>query len=271
MVDAKDVERLVAVVLKSAKYGEICPELIRSVGARELGIRRSFKEAVKATKNKLHQVGGAYFEKPVDYVRALREVRHAAQAGDAVLREVCETLMGLHTSTKERVPILEEFYAETLGPLNAGSVLDLACGLNPLAIPWMPLAEGATYYACDIYRDMMAFVDAFLEIAGVAGEAAPCDLTRSVPRRRVDVALILKAVPCLEQLDKNFGVDLLEAVDAHHLLVSFPVHSLTGKSKGMVENYTARFHDLVRGRPWPVRRFEFESELAFLLTKEVGI
>ena len=35
-------------------------------------------------------------------------------------------------------------------------ILDLACGLNPLAAAWMPLAPGATYHAVDVYQDMVS-------------------------------------------------------------------------------------------------------------------
>ena len=82
------------------------------------------------------------------------------------------------------------------------------------------------------------------------------------------MALILKTIPCLEQLDKTAGLRLLETIQAEHILVSFPVHSLGGRSKGMVENYEARFHALVQGKRWAIQRFEFATELAFLVTKE---
>jgi 16S rRNA (guanine(1405)-N(7))-methyltransferase len=59
----------------------------------------------------------------------------------------------------------------------------------------------------------------------------------------------------------------LETIRADHLLVSFPVHSLGGRSKGMVENYEVRFRELVQDKPWSIQRFEFATELAFLVTR----
>jgi hypothetical protein len=35
----------------------------------------------------------------------------------------------------------------------------------------------------------------------------------------------------------------------------------------MAETYAARFEDLVSGKRWVVRRFEFSTELAFLVSK----
>ncbi len=242
---------------------------MRRVGAAELGKRRSLKEAIKATKNKLHQVGGAYLDGDMRYAAWLDDLR---AAGDPeALRVVCRTVMAHHASTRERLPVLERFFAETLASLApVRSVIDVACGLNPLAAPWMPLAPGATYTACDIYTDMTAFVGDFLALAGLAGRVSTCDVggpLPDLPSERADVAFVLKTIPCLEQVDKAAGLRLLDAVNAAHVLVSFPVRSLGGYNKGMVEHYEARLAALLAERGWPVTRFEFETELAFLVDK----
>jgi 16S rRNA (guanine(1405)-N(7))-methyltransferase len=176
--------------------------------------------------------------------------------------------MNYHSSTRERLKILEVFYTTTLADLPPiRTILDIACGFNPLSMPWMPLAEDTRYYAYDIYRDLTGFLSEFMKIVGVRGEVDACDVMESPPARRADLALVLKAIPCLEQVDKSAGLRLLDSVNAHHLLVSFPVHSLGGRGKGMVTNYEARFHHLVAERKWEARRFEFATELVFLVTK----
>lgn len=261
------LDRLVAEVLRSPKYSRVCEEFVRRVGAGELSKRRRLKEAIKATKNKLHQVGGAYLDTAPDY--AAWEEMLAASASDRThLLETCRTIMDHHASTRERLPILDEFFTATLSDLApVRSVLDVACGLNPLAIPWMPLAPGAAYYAYDIYRDMIGFIDGFLRLVGVSGQAQAHDMLQFMPPETVDVAFLLKTIPCLEQLDKLAGLRLLEGVHADHVLVSFPVRSLGGFDKGMVENYEARLGELLAGKSWPMKRFEFPTELAFLVDK----
>ena len=261
------LDRLVAEVLRSPKYSRVCEEFVRRIGADELGKRRRLKEAVKATKNKLHQVGGAYLDTAPNY--ATWERMLAASASDrARLLETCRTIMDHHASTRERLPILEEFFAATLSDLApVRSVLDVACGLNPLAIPWMPLAPGAAYYAYDIYHDMIGLIDGFMRLVGVNGQAQARDMLQFMPPETVEVALFLKTIPCLEQVDKSAGLRLLEAVHADYVLVSFPVRSLGGFDKGMVENYEARLHELLAGKDWPVKRFEFATELAFLVDR----
>jgi 16S rRNA (guanine(1405)-N(7))-methyltransferase len=230
---------------------------------------RSFKETVKAVRNKLHQVGGAYQDTPIPYARLLSEL-HALPSDpcDPALQSFCRRVLLLHASTRERLPIVERFFSETLaalGPIH--SVLDLACGLNPLALPWMPLAPGAAYYACDIYADLVAFVAEFLSHIRQPGAAGVCDLLQSPPPHPVHLAFALKTIPCLEQVDKQIGLRLLQQLEADYILVSYPAHSLGGRSKGMAKNYAAAFQEMVASQPWPLQRFDFPGELAFLIHK----
>jgi 16S rRNA (guanine(1405)-N(7))-methyltransferase len=249
-------------------YGAVCQELITRVGQQELAKRRNLREAVKATKNKLHQAAGAYLESDLPYSAWLEELR--ATGDPASFRSACRRVMGAHASTRERLPTLDEFYEIIwVGLPRVRSVLDLACGLNPLALPWMPLAEGAAYYAYDIYQDMVDFLGHFmaLPLAKVRGEVQARDVLQLGPLPRVDLALLLKALPCLEQLDKAAGAKLLDMVQAEYVLVSFPARSLGRKEKGMVANYEAHFRELMRGRAGVIRRFEFPSELVFLVSQ----
>jgi 16S rRNA (guanine(1405)-N(7))-methyltransferase len=263
MSDDDALDRLVAAVLNSPKYGRVCAEFVRRVGAEELPKRRSLKEAIKATKNKLHQVGGAYLDGSLPYARWLDRLRDADD-----VRPVCRDVMRAHASTAERLGILDEFYSTLFSALPpVRSVLDVACGLNPLAIPWMSLAPGAAYTAYDIYQDMTDFIGEFMALIGIDGHAQARDVMQFVPPEKVDLALILKTIPCLEQVDKAAGRRLLETVNADHVLVSFPVRSLGGHDKGMSANYEAHLRDLLAGTDWPVERYEFDTELAFVIHK----
>jgi 16S rRNA (guanine(1405)-N(7))-methyltransferase len=266
---SQPLDQLLEAVLAGSKYRHIEKELILSIGASELRKRRSIKEAVKATRSKLHQVGGAYQQVAPQYERWLNELRHAASSGQSEqIRVACRNIMRSHASTRERLPLLDRFYSTVLaGIAPVHSIIDIACGLHPLAIPWMPLAASAHYYACDIYQDMMDFLQACLPYLGVQGETRVCDVIRSCPTQHAEVAFLLKAIPCLEQLDPTIGKRLLETIRADHLVVSFPAASLGGKKKGMVTNYEAHFMQMVENKPWSIERFVFPSELVFLVRK----
>lgn len=263
-----ELSALVRQVAAGAGYRGISPDLIAAVGARELARQRTLKAAVKATRSKLHQVAGAYFARQ-DYDRWLGLLGDAASTGNSdALKLACLTILGAHTSTRERLPILDELYIHTLGQLGPiGSVLNVACGLNPLTIPWMPLAADTEYRAYDVYPALAAFLNAAFPLLGVRGMAEVVDVTAMPPRDHADVALVLKALPCLEQLDRAAGSRLLRALDARHVLVSFAVRSLSGRSKGMSGHYDAHLRGLVAEHAWQVTRFDFATELAYLIAK----
>jgi len=264
------LDQLVDAVLASRNYRHISRDFIAVLGSQELARHSNLKEAIKATRNKLHQVGGAYIESEAHYAAWIALLQQAAVNGDNdQFKRACKSVMGFHASTRERLPMLEQFYTTLLADLPpVRSVIDVACGLHPLAIPWMPLGQGAQYYAYDIYHDMADFLNEFMVLIHMPGYAQTRDVIQHCPTSKVDLAFVLKAIPCLEQVDKNAGLHLLDAINADHLVVSFPVHSLGGRKKGMAANYEARFHDLVRHKNWSIKRFEFATELVFRINKK---
>ncbi len=263
------LQSLIEAVSSSSKYRQVSPDLIRAVGQRELAIRPSWKAAVKATKNKLHQVGGAYQITKPNYAQA-SAMLHENVNSPTEFRESCRQIMSWHISTRERLPILDSFFTEILqgiGPIH--TVMDAACGLNPLARPWMPFDDAVKYLAFDIYADAIHFVQDFMTLASINGRSEVRDVLHNPPTEQVDLAFILKTLPCLEQLDKTAAATLLDAIQANYLLISYPVTSLTGRRKGMVTNYDAHFRSIMAGRRWSVKRFEFSTELAFLVETDL--
>lgn len=270
----QQLDSLVEAVLANPKYRQVSADLVRTIAGQELAKRGNAKETIKAIKNKLHQIGGAYQSGREAYVKWLAELNAALQSGNReVLLATSQRLMSHHASTRERLPILDRFYSTILASLPpVSSVIDVACGLNPLALPWMPLAPGATYAACDIYTDMIDFLNGFFALlqkhdeAAVTGSAQLCNILTSCPTEHADVAFVLKTIP-FEQVDKAAGHRLLRALNADYLVVSFPIHSLGGRSKGMLTNYETHFRELVAGEDWEIQRIEFPGELVFVVKK----
>lgn len=268
-----DLDALVAAVLAGRNYRAVSPEFVRAIGARELARRPSLKAAIKATKNALHQASGAFQDAPINYDRALTLLRDALATDPspegAPFRAALRAVMAGHTSTRERLPILEEFFAVTLAQAPPPRrVLDVACGLNPLARPWLGLPLSTEYVAYDIDGDQIAFLNAVFALAGWPGRAEVRDVIGSPPNAPADVALVLKTLPCLEAIDKSAPARLLDTLPAPLLLVSFPAQTLGGRRKGMAAHYEAHFRALLDARGWPAERFEFATELAFLVKKE---
>lgn len=260
------LEELCAAVRASAKNRALCQDTIRRLGARELLRQRSLKDAIKTTKNALHQLTGAY-----QYGRKQFDAWQAqlsAASDEPTLHAACREVLKHHASTQERLPFLPEFYKTLFAELPpVRSIQDVACGFHPLAIPWMPLAPDVTYYACDLHEDLTDYLNAVFPLLGVNGRAETRDVIASPPTQPVQLAFVLKLLPLLEQDEKGAGLRLLRALNADHILVSFPTRSLGGRGKGMAENYETRFRETIAGEAWKTQRFLFPTELCFLITK----
>jgi 16S rRNA (guanine(1405)-N(7))-methyltransferase len=82
----------------------------------------------------------------------------------------------------------------------------------------------------------------------------------------VDVAFVLKTLPCLEQQGKGFAANLINRLHARYIIISYPLRTLGGSRKGLGATYEADFNRLADGRAWQVKRFEFSNELVFRVT-----
>jgi 16S rRNA (guanine(1405)-N(7))-methyltransferase len=179
--------------------------------------------------------------------------------------------MRAHASTRERIEVLDDFYRRIFaltGP--PASVLDLACGCAPLALPWMDLPSGATYHAFDVDSRYVALAETCLRVFEVNGSAALCDVAADPPTMAADVALLLKSVPCLEQQAAGSASRVLDTLRVKHVVVSFPTRSLGGAQKGMAGTYRGVMERLVAGRGWGVRELVFPLELVFVVHTRDG-
>lgn len=265
----QEINQLTAFVHSKKKYQKMHTGLIRMIAEQECEKGRGMKKTRKAILGKLHQIGAAYFKQTPDYsawekwINALPDDLHARET-----RETCIRIMQHHHSTHERQYILEDFFQTALAPIQpVGSILDLACGLNPLALPWMPIKNEVQYYGCDIFEDMMQFLNGFADHFGFHGNFHTCNILDLDDSKSVDVAFLLKTLPCLEQVQKGFAPHLLEKIPAKHILISYPVSSLSGKNKGMEKTYTDQFKALIQETGWTYAAFTFSSEIAFLVEK----
>jgi 16S rRNA (guanine(1405)-N(7))-methyltransferase len=114
---------------------------------------------------------------------------------------------------------------------------------------------------------MIHFLDVVYNHFNLNHSFSVMNILQQIPQEKVHLALILKTIPCLEQVDKNIGARLLETLNAENILVSFPSRGLGGRSKGMAENYEAHFYQLVTGKNWQVTKTEFTNEISFLIRK----
>jgi 16S rRNA (guanine(1405)-N(7))-methyltransferase len=264
-----DLDELVSAVSSSKKYGAVCKDTIRRIAERELTSHGSLKSATKAAKRRLHQVYGA-FEGALDYEAAYRQLEEAYRTGgEKEIQSACGQLLERHSSTGERLPLLDRFYRSIFAITGQpGSILDLGCGLNPLALPWMDLPHSTRYIALDIDADRIHFLNRYLALAGFEPLARCQDVLAQPPTDVVDAALLLKMSPSLERQEPGVTLDLLEWLRAPFVVVSYAIRSLGGREKGMLDHYQRQFSALIEGRQWAVERLVFETELVFVVQRQ---
>lgn len=262
-----ELDEIARAILDSRRYRRVAPDLVRRIASEEASKWPRAAEAIKSTKRRLHQLVGAFGPEP-PFAALLARLRAAYAAADvAQVEAACRVALGYHASTRERLPIVDQFYRrvfEVTGPPRR--LLDLGCGLAPLSLPWMRLGVGVEYYAYDVDVSAMGFVNEVFRLAGLPALAEARDVVARPPDETADVALLLKCLPTIEQQGGSAEA-LVAGLEVRHVVVSYPVRSLGGREKGMARTYEARFRDLIADRGWRVERLDFGTELVFVVDR----
>jgi len=266
-IDPEALERLVESVIDGARYRNVCRDAVIRIGARELKRRKTWKEAEKETRNRLHQISGAFLEGRPHYTRWIQDLREAPD--EEIYRSELRRIMHAHASTHERLSRLETFYStvlETIRPVH--SVIDIACGFNPLSLPWMGLAEGASYTGFDLFSDMAAFTSEAMRCPfspEIGVQVETCDLVAGPPTIGADLALVQKFLPILQSDGDTKNLDWLRGLRTRHALITFPTRTLGGRNVGMSGTYAEQFNSILAATGWASKRYELAGELCFLV------
>ena len=268
IIDETAVDTVVAAVKQSRKYRDTSEETIRQLAVEAVIEHKKPKPAEKAVRKRLHSIMAPYLGDP-DYAAAQQLLTDSFVGGDEkVIRAACRDLMYTHLSTRERLPILDTFYRDIFavtGPPHR--LLDIACGLNPLAFPWMGLPAAETdFIAYDIHEPRVEFLNHYFALQGLPPHAYVKDVAVGAPTESGDVALFLKEMPRFERNYSGHGRALLEAIDTRWLVVSFPTISTHG-GRNLTNRYREFFHQIIDGSGWPVTELLFDTELVFCANK----
>lgn len=265
MGDEAELEAVVAAIKASRKYRAVGVETIRALVRQAWPEHKKAKAVEKAVRKRLHGIAAGHLGDP-EYAELGRALGEALARGDAAAeRALCEEALGRHLSTRERLPYVERFYAEIFEHTGVpDTLLDLACGLGPLALPWMGLPRSSRLLAYDVNEPRVAMLDAWLRARG-QGRAEVRDIVLRPPTEPADVALLLKE---LHRLQRNYpgavGIEWLASIPARHVVVSLPAFSAHG-GRRLVDRYREMMGRLIEGRGWTTKGLLFEHEVVFCL------
>lgn len=256
-------EELVSKLLNSKKYRDVCPDTIRRVLCACEERYKKPKDVERAAREALHGVTGAFLT-PNEAALCLKDMRlWAAQGrGDALL----EAAMSRHASTRERLPLAraDETCARIFEATGRPeTVLDLACGLNPLYLG----ARGIPTVGVDVSGEAVRAVNACREECALPVSAVCADLLcdGAIPQERFHLALLFKVLPLLERQQRGAAMETMRRVNARFLAVSFPTRTLGGRNVGMAENYAAWMEAHLPENRAIAARISTENELFYIL------
>lgn len=259
-------EEVLQALRASKKYSHACEDVLRRTAEWASMRHRSSRAATKAAKRKLHQVYGAFFEK-IDFQRiAVLLDGLSANAPHPIFEHVCREILASHASTAERLPWIDDFYPAIFEKTGTPrSVLDLACGLNPFALPWMGLGPETSYAAYDLDQRLADAINRFFERYGLPPGAICADLLTTVPDSRVDVVLLLKTLPTLERQRKAIAINILRKLDTRFAVISFPTKTLGGKGVGMARHYDVFMDSILQELGTGVETLTLGDETVYIL------
>lgn len=225
---------------------------------------RQCRELVSASRKKLRDVYGLFLHKPI------------TDADMDIFDQ--NRVLSLHKSAQERLLFYEQAYntifkkLADLGLKEEYSLIDIACGYNPLAYSFLPI-KPKSYFAVDLSSQDMCHIQSFFDRNGLNGEAMAFDVLgtkfeKYISSREFDVCFLFKALDPFELTKRNSSKRLLTALNVRYFVVSFSLFSIGGKTPIAVSK-RAWFEKFVRKQGWIYESFEIPNELFFIVSTKI--
>jgi len=270
--ESPDLAKLIGEIKSSRKYRDtgIPDETVGDILRQELARHAKPSEALRSAKAILHNVMAPYLGDP-DYSQARSALDAAFASGSPdTVQQAAREILAQHDSTRERMPYLADFYApirEACPGLH--TVLDLACGLNPFALPWMVLPNDAAYHAYDIHQPRVELVNHFLGGLGLAPLAEARDVLVNPPQVEADAAFLFKEAHRIEKRRKGASRSLVQSLHARVIFISLPNRSLDGR-RDLGARMQRLIEEIFEGQPGGLRSAEFPGETLYWLERGNG-
>ncbi len=208
--------------------------------------KQDFRIITKQIRSELRFLTGQYQKSLKDRPRLLQE--------DNFMQ-----LLKTHSSTAERLPFYP-LIKEKIKELKIKSILDLGCGLNPLALA----SPEVFYYASDIKEDELSLIDSFFKKNKINGKTFTLDLRKlSSPLPKTDLCILFKVIDVVDKKDHALSEKIILAVESKYILVSFSTKKLSGKAM----NYPQRgwFERLLLRKGLSFEKFSIPNEIFYLI------
>ena len=152
-----------------------------------------------------------------------------------------EDLLKTNSSTNERIYFYPEL-VKIIHDLGIKKILDLGCGLNPIALA----NRNMKYFAADINNQDLEVVNYFFKNNNIDGETFFYDLRKikdDLPS--VDLCILFKVLDLIENKGHKKTEEILKKVKSKYFLISFSTKTLSGRKmnhpqRGWIEKLLSR-------------------------------
>lgn len=168
--------------------------------------------------------------------------------------------LNYHRSTSERLNEYD-YIKSKIEKIGAQSILDLGCGLNPIAIA----KKGIKYYAYDIKSEYLDRIKSYFAENGLTGEVYHEDITQINYFPKSDLCLMLKLLDILGKNKKEISRKLIGKIDSKYFIISFATKTLSGKE--MNRPYRRWFENLLKELKFEYEIHRTSNELFYILKK----
>jgi len=182
-------------------------------------------------------------------------------------KSISMDLLNLHTSTKERLPFICNFYDSIFDVTGIpNSIIDIGCGFNPFSLSLWDFSI-KKYYAYDLDNRNIELINEYFKVLNLPQLAEARDVITFSPSEKVDITFLFKLLPVIKSQDKNRCKLLLESINSKYIVISYPLKSIGGKSKGMKNNYSHLFESEFNELFLIQEKLVFTNELVYIVMK----
>ena len=265
-----DIDQMTERVLSSRKYSamDLPPETVQDLIRQEIAAGKPPKEVEKSMREKLHQIIAPYLGDP-DYPLEEERLAAAAAEGEDAVRDWCLRMLSVHTSSRERIPHMTEFYQAIFERIGVpGSVLDVGCAFNPFAFPWMGLPKTTAYHAYDLHRPRVHLINSFFKVYGMKPLAETKDILLNPPESIADTAFFFKEAHRFESRKKGCNRNFWISLPVKTIVVTLPAENLTGQHQ-MRDRQRNLIEKNIDGLGWTYEETEIAGEMIFIIDKSL--
>lgn len=269
----QEIQRLIETIQTSRKYRDLGlnSDTILDLVLQEAPHHTSLKKLRKSVRRKLHNIVAPYLGEP-DYASLTAELQaiETSSPDSQEIREFCLKTLSKHASTAERIPFMTPFYQQIFEITGLPeTVLDLACGLHPLAFPWMGLPSSTQYHAFDIIQPRIDFINGFFNKLGLAPLAKNRDILMHPPQIHADLCFFFKEAHRFEKRSPGCNQAFWASLNAQWLAISLPTQNLAGTHSLLEQHRALVLENLPQGNHIG-HELSFENEIVFLVEKPGG-